>query len=239
MGEIAVIAVAALVAGIVHGVTGFGAGIVLMLVLPFFFPIPQSAGISSAICLAVCASLAVRYHEGVSLRKALLPCVPFIAVASVAISLSTTLDQAVLKRVFGVFLLVLAAYYLFFSKSGKPARIGTAVGLVFIAVSAACDGLFGIGGPLMVIYFLSRTADFREYLGTIQAFFLVNALYNTIFRVGWGILQPSHLIYIGIGMAAVLVGVAIASRIVNRVNPDVLRKLTYVMIAVCGVVNLG
>lgn len=44
----------ALIAGIVQGVTGFGAGIVMLMFLPLQYSVIQSAGVSSAICMILC-----------------------------------------------------------------------------------------------------------------------------------------------------------------------------------------
>ena len=69
-------------------------------------------------------------------------------------------------------------------------------------------------------------------------FFMVNSIYNTIFRFYKGILLPEHVIYILVGIVGVVSGVQIANRIVDRLNADAMRKLIYLMIGVSGVLNL-
>ena len=90
----------------------------------------------------------------------------------------------------------------------------------------------------MVIYFLSITDSSHEYLGTIQMFFLFNTVYNTCFRFVRGILLMEHMSYIAIGTVAIFIGLMIANKIVDKMNADILRKLTYVMIGVSGIINL-
>ena len=61
---------AAVVAGIVQGVTGFGAGIVMMMILPSLFNnIPQSAGVSTAICSILCIQMAYMYRKHIDIKK--------------------------------------------------------------------------------------------------------------------------------------------------------------------------
>ncbi|MCR5469218.1 MAG: sulfite exporter TauE/SafE family protein, partial [Lachnospiraceae bacterium] len=84
-------------------------------------------------------------------------------------------------------LMILAVYYLFFNKTGDKKKMRLSVCAICIVVSAVCDGLFGICGPLMVLYFLSVTESTYEYLGTLQLFFTINSVYNTIFRFAKGI----------------------------------------------------
>ena len=75
-----------------------------------------------------------------------------------------------LSKIMGTVLLVLAVYFIFFSsKVHLKGRFGLpdwAAG----AVSGFCGGLFNIGGPPMVAYFLSVTDDKEKYNATLQMF---------------------------------------------------------------------
>lgn len=227
-----------LLAGVVQGVTGFGASIVMMLGLPYFFAVPQAAGISTAVCMALNAALVWRYRRRVNVRKALLPAILFMAVSAACISLSASLDAALMKRILGGFLLLLALYYLFFDRSDKRRTLPLWASLLCIVISGACDGLFGIGGPLMVLYYLNQTEDRDTYMGTMALCFLACCVFNTAYRLLTGVLQPEHLPAMGAGGAAVLVGAWIAGKIVNRLRPDLIRRLIYGTIGLSGILNL-
>ncbi|WP_323088557.1 sulfite exporter TauE/SafE family protein [Allobaculum sp. JKK-2023] len=82
MNGIDMILAAAFAAGIVQALTGFGAGIVMMIVLPVFYAIPQAAGISQAICLAICAMMTFQYRKSIQWKKALKPIIPYLMVSS-------------------------------------------------------------------------------------------------------------------------------------------------------------
>ena len=101
-----------------------------------------------------------------------------------------------------------------------------------------CDGLFGIGGPLMVLYFLSQTHNTHEYLGTIQTFFFINCTYNTCFRIVNGILGINHIFIMCIGVIGITVGGLIGNKVVDRLDGMLIRKLTYIMIGISGLINL-
>lgn len=225
-------------AGLVQGVTGFGSCIVIMMVLPHYFPMAQAAGIAVATTLVMGVTMIVQYRKTVLVRQALLPSVLYLIVSSLVIHFSTQIDPAVMKKALGVFLILLSEYYLGFAKQDGNHRLPFAAAVFCIVISAACDGLFGIGGPLMVLYFLSRTASLHEYLGTLQLFFLVNNVYNTGFRFYKGILRPEHLVYIAVGFVGIFLGAMVARRIVDKVKTPVLRKIVYCMIGISGAVNL-
>lgn len=226
----------AFVAGIIQGVTGFGAGVIMMMFLPLQYSVIQSAGISSAICLILCVFMVYRYRKTINFKQIIGPAILYLVVSSISIIFAKNINQDIMKIILGLFLIVLAIYFLFFSKKDiEPKGI---VSLLCIVISGICDGLFGIGGPLMVIYFLSKTHSKEEYLGTIQCFFLVNVFYSTIFRILNSIITIDLIPCIGIGMIAILLGLLIANKIVNRLNAELIRKLTYILIGLCGLSNI-
>ena len=232
-----VIAVTAMIAGLVQGIAGFGSGPIQMMTYPMLFVLSTAAAISVCASIPLNADMVCTYRHEIRWKKVLLPIVPYMAICSAAISYSRLIDQALMKKIFGVFLILLAVYYLFFNHSERKPLNGPKT-VVFIVVSALCDAFFGIGGPLMVLYYLNKTDSTREYLGTIAAFFLLNGVYNTAYRFICGILTARQLPFIAIGVIFILGGVTIAHKLVNRMNDTVLRKTTYVMIGISGILNL-
>ena len=237
MNPMIIVACIAFLGGIVQGVTGFGAGIVMMMVLPVFFLIPQAAGISSTIGLMLNSLMAYRYRKSINLKKAIIPSTLFLVVSSCSAYFAMYVNQVLIKKIFGAFLIALSIYFIFFSNKEKQ-PLNLIASLFCIICSGLSDGLFGIGGPLMVLYFLNQTEGTEEYLGTIQTFFLVNSIYMAIFRFVNGIIGANHLLPIACGMAGIALGQLVASKIVNRLDGQMLRKVTYVMIGISGIINL-
>lgn len=226
-------ALPAFAGGLIQGVTGFGAGVVMMMFLPLVFPVTQAAGISSAICFAVTVSMAWRYRSYVNVRSIVGPAILYLATSSVCIVVAQGIDQSLMKIVLGVFLVVLACYFLL--QRTSTFRTTGLVAVACIVISGMCDGLFGIGGPLMVVYFMTRTESTEEYLGTLQWFLLVNVVYSTLFRLAGGVITAEHAPVIAAGMVGVLAGLAIANRIVAGLDGDRIRALTYGVIGLSGV----
>lgn len=118
------------------------------------------------------------------------------------------------------------------------AGLGTlpgAAALACIVVSGVCDGAFGIGGPLMVLYYLSRTDGVEECLGTIQGFFCVTLVCATAFRLATGVMGVQQLPLVAAG---VLLGAAEGTRLAERLDGQVLRRATYVVIGLAGALNV-
>ena len=236
--SIAVGALPALAGGLIQGVTGFGAGVVMMMFLPLVFDVSRAAGISSAICFAVTVSMAWRYRAHVNIREIVGPAVLYLATSSASIVVAQGIDQSLMKIVLGAFLILLAGYSLFFQRGGTFRPEGL-VAIACIIISGMCDGLFGIGGPLMVVYFMARTASTKEYLGTLQCFLLVNVVYSTAFRLANGVITAADAPVVAAGMVSILLGLAIANRIVDRLDADRVRVLTYAVIGLSGVSTIA
>lgn len=228
----------AFLAGIVQGVTGFGSCIVMMMVFPFLFAIPEGAGIAVAATVFLSLSVTIRYRREIKPLKLLPPAILYVIVSNLSIHFSTLVDPVLIKRIFGGFLIVLSIYFLFLSKSVQGKKLSIPAALLCIAVSAACDGLFGIGGPLMVLVIMGMTSSSKEYLGSILFISTITCLCSTVFRFFRGILTVSHIPFILVGIAGILAGVFVANKIVDKLNENVLRKVTYVMIGVAGIINL-
>ena len=225
-------------AGIVQGVTGFGSGIVQMMTFPMFWSLPVAAAMATCIAIPLNINMVLTYLREIRWKKVILPIIPYMVICSAAISYSRLVNQAVMKKVFGGFLIILAVYYLFFNRSDKKTPLNLPKTIIYIIISALSDAFFGIGGPLMVLYFLNKSETTREYYGNISAFFLINSIYNSIYRILCGIITLDLLPFLGAGLVIILIGVTIAHKLVSRMNDALLKKVPYLMIGLTGILNL-
>lgn len=232
------IGLVSVLAGLVQGVTGFGSGIVLMMLLPVIYALPQAAGISIAICVFLNLMMSYSYRKYINFSKIVPPAILYLIVCFFAMKFSMTVDQQLMKKIFGGFLILLSVYYLFIAKNTKTEKYSIFVSIIFIIISALCDVFFGIGGPLMVLYFMSQTKEKQEYLGTITSFFLINGVYNTILRLINGILSTQYIFAIGCGIIGIVLGGYLGKRIVNRLDAQLLKRIVYVTIGISGIINL-
>ena len=67
------VAMIAVVSGLIQGITGLGGGMLLMLVLPLFFTVQVSSAVAGAICLFLTAAMVIRYRKKVNFKLAVLP----------------------------------------------------------------------------------------------------------------------------------------------------------------------
>ena len=110
-----------LVAGILSSMVCIGGGVLIVPVLVTVFAVSQKVaqGTSLAMLLPPIGLLAViNYHKAgfVDYKAATILIVAFVAGSFFGSKVAIKLDEAVLKKIFGVLLLALSIKYLFFSK---------------------------------------------------------------------------------------------------------------------------
>ena len=108
-------------AGLLSSLVGIGGGVLIVPVLVISLAMSQkmAQGTSLAMLLPPIGILAVMnyYKAGyVDVKVAAILCVAFIAGSFLGSLVVINLPEVIIKRIFGIFLLVLAVKYLFFSK---------------------------------------------------------------------------------------------------------------------------
>lgn len=226
----------ALFAGLVQGVTGFGAGILLMMFYPFCFSIVQSSAMCQLLCAILCISIVWRYQKFVRFRMCLLPLVFYFPIYLTAAGIAARLDLDSFKAFLGLFLILLSGYLIRFDGKIKIlANPGTA--FVCAALAGTIDAFFGIGGPTMVVYFMAVLKEKKTYLGTIQFFFMTTNLYGTAVRTLAGQLTGDMLLPLAAGATALLLGAYAGSQVVDKIDVGKMKLLVYGFIGFAGVVT--
>lgn len=222
---------------VIQNVTGFGFGIFVMTLFPFFMPTYLVAGtVSSCLGLTMSCVNAIRLRKDINFKLIPLPSIAYIIMVYIFITLSVSQSDTLLKRLFGMFLFFIAIYFVFIAKNLKI-RPNLITGLTAGGISGIVSGLFGAGGgPPMVIYFMATTVSIKQYIATTQAFFAISGMFSAATRVANGLVTKEVLTYYAIGLSALLIGGVIGTKIQSKINDKMLKKLVYIYIAASGVI---
>ncbi len=130
---IAAMLLPALLAGLVQGVTGFGAGVLLMLFYPLLFSVAQSSAMSQCLCTVLCLSVLLRYRRSIRFCHCILPLVFYFPFYFLALQQAASMDTDALKPVLGLFLVILSVFLLYGSdrihiRAGVALLVGAALG---------------------------------------------------------------------------------------------------------------
>lgn len=234
----AVVAVSALAAGIIQSVTGFGAAVVMMLVVPYFLGIARAPALVSSICIFLAVSLAWKFRKHIMFRQTLTVAAIYIFASTISIWLSVDWNLDFLNLIFGLFLIALSFYYLVLSKSLtiKPSKVST---VVCSLLSGIFGGLFSTGGPIAAIHFMGVTGDKISYIANIQFLFVMTNLSNTLIRIFRGLYTPDLIPLTAVGFLGITLGKKIGLRVLDRIDIDLMRKLVYVVIGLSGLITVG
>lgn len=224
------------VGALIQGVTGFGASLTIMTILPYFMALPQAVAISCVIPLAQMAALVWLYRRALNWRRVLVPSAFYLVGCWLSIRHTLSFDPTALKFAFGIFLIVIGVYFLRFSDRAKV-KDTIPVMVVCSFISGVINGVFGIGGPLMVLYYMAACDSMEEYVANLQCCFLVTDIYCLVLRTQEGIFTADLIGPSLVGIVVILIGQALAARIVKKINSEaIIRRCTYVMVCVSGAI---
>lgn len=221
----------------IQATTGFGMAIILMLVLPIFFGVPSAAALCSVICITQNIGLVIKYRKYISWKDVWLPTVIYTAVNAICIYVLTMIDVSGLKAWIGVFLVLAAIYFIFFSERIKL-KVCTASAIISSGLAGISGGFFGIGGPFVVPYVLAAANDEKlVYLGTIQVIFVFQNIVSIVFRAVNGFFGTQVLWGIIPGLLGSVLGTWLGTLIVNRINIKQMKLFIYVFLGISGVIT--
>lgn len=228
-----------LLGGVFQTLTGFGSGLLLMMVLPLVMPILQASAISTVTGLCLTLSLSISLRKHADFRGIVFPLAVFLCVSATAIHFGPSIDTKVLSTLFGFFLVVLAVWFHFSDRScrrRKPGRLAT----VFLAsFSGVTSGWFGLSGPPMAVYFMSTLGDDKlRYLATTQVFFFIIGSFNTGMRIIEGILTLDMISLAVWGIAGMWLGKVLGMKILSRIDAVKMRSLVHAGLAVSGILTV-
>ena len=234
--EFVLIPITAFIGGVLQGFAGFGNGILIMIILPYFFSVPASAAISGAMSLGINLSLTLTYKKDINFKACILPFILFTVSGIASVYLSSYIKSSMLNIGLGVFLLLLCAF-LMLRNNGKLKLSNIAKNIVLF-IGGIAAGMFGIGGPLLAFYFKSTSDNFKQFQANLNLTFLLNGIVMAIFRTYRGILNTKYIVYILIGMVSLIIGEKLASKYIHKVSEKTLDKFTYLLIGVSGLIKI-
>lgn len=223
--------------GVVHTVTGFGSGIVMMLFLPYFWGMASAPALSGSINLFLSLVLAIQFRKTIRVRLFLLPIIPYLLGSTLSIYALSGFDMRMVAIAFGAFLILLSVYFIFIAKHMTVNPTWQAA-VVCGGLSGITAGLFGIGGPLMALYFLAITDSKESYTGNLQGMFTCTCLCNTLTRISRGYYTLDLLPLTFLGLISIYIGKVIGLRLLDKMDPNLVRKIVYLFVGVSGVMTV-
>jgi len=223
---------------LIQRITGFGYGIFVMMFFPHFMPsYGEANALSGMISASTSIVVALSMRKHIQWKNIFAPLISSSITSFLAVQFMAGQTDKSLKLLLGVVLILLSIYFFFFAGkiTFKPSFWK---GAIAGGLSGIMNGLFAMGGPPMVIYFMVSSKDMKEYLATIQMYFALSNIYTTAIKAAAGYVTSEVLVFYVIALISAFVGVFFGKKVFNRCKPAVLKKAVYGFMAVSGVINI-
>lgn len=231
------VALIAVAAGMAQALTGFGCGIVMMLVFPMLFGIIKAPALSTAIAVAISLQLAYRYRKHFKPSVMVFFSSSYILASVIMIYFAKRFNVYWLTMAFGIYLILISVYNLL-AKNKLKLKGNRSSALICGTIGGICSGLFAIGGPMIALYFLAITDDREGYMANSQLSATISSLVETIARISNGILTVDMFPAVAAGIAGIWLGGIFGDRISKHINRLTMEKLVYIMVAITGIKTL-
>ena len=239
-GELWILAAVLLItlcASCLQSITGFGFGILAMIFLPSVIAYTEANDLSTVlISLTSLCAVAVTFNK-VSWKNVVFPVIGCILSTYFAVAFIKTQENETLKLLLGVALFLLSVYFFFWSGKIKIKPTWYA-GLIAGALSGIMGGLFSIGGPPVVVYFLQSEEDSEHYLGSISAYFVLSGIVSVASKAIAGFVTERVLLCIAVGVFGMLLGSFTGKRARDKINSADMKKAVYGFMAISGKINI-
>lgn len=225
-------------ASFVQRTTGFGFGIFIMTMLPFFLPsYGEATALSGLLAMTTSLPIVWRLRRFICWQRLWVILLTFVVVSAVAIFWLTSIEDQLLHIILGCVLVLTSIYFAVFSQRIKlPAT--KSVQLAAGSMSGLMGGFFGMQGPPAVLYFISSEPSKEHYMAMAQTYFLIGNAMMTIVRLYNGFVTPAVLDGYLYGIGGVAIGTMLGAYVFSRIPTRLFRYIVYAYIGISGLIML-
>lgn len=229
-------ALAIFVAGVLRGFTGFGAGMVIVPALSLIYTPPVAVATLVMIEIVATAQLMPRLVPHVEWRTVL----PLGAMACLGLPIGAwallNADPAVMRRVIGVVVLfsafVLSCGVRFSIAPGRAIAAGAG------ALSGVLSGATGVGGPPIILFYLSGPQNKMIARASITSVFAVTTTLMSLIFWREGVLTAHLLLRCAIFAPLYIVAVWMGTHMFSIASEAVFRRAAFVVLFVMALLAL-
>ncbi len=220
----------------VRAVSGFGAGVIATPLLAFVLPLPVTVPLITVVGMLASARQVVRDWRLIDWRRIAILVPGSAAGVAVGLYVFNVLDQVLLARALGAYILLYALYSLFghhvFKRTpSMPAWLVHPIATVGGFVATIFGGLAGaIYATYLDALALSKTA-FRVTMSTTL---LILAAVRTVGYVATGVFHAEDFVLIAASLAPVAIGTLLGDRLHDRLDPVTFRRAIGVLLVASG-----
>ena len=222
------------ISSIVQRVSGFGFGIVMLGFMPLMFSYQDSLIIVSILSILVCIVAFAGIYKDARYDLLLYPMIFYVISNIICVKFLKDNLQADWRSVLGIVLILVGLFFAFVMKN-ISLKANKKYGALFGLLSGCLGGLFGVGGPPMILYVLSlKEITSREYISTVQLFGLTSCAIDFIIKASYGLVVSEVYIWVLSGIVPLILGIYLGSKIYGKLSAESIKKVVYAIIIADG-----
>lgn len=181
MWEMTGIFLICLFGGILQGITGIGFSMIMMAVGTIFLPYGTAVNVNRILGLVLAVYALYQWRKHVRWRCSLPMVLSSLVFNTFGLEMLAGAESGMLRKLLGVVLLGLVFLTAYLQRRQIRLRIRVWQSVCFGAAAGICNGLFGIMGPILAIYYCNATDGTQEYKGTLNFHFTVLSVWSNLY----------------------------------------------------------
>ena len=224
-----------MLAFIVKGLTGFGAGLLMVPLLVLFIDVKVVVPLLVAFAILANFFLLVTFQTWKWVRRDLLPQLVAGGVFGTVLGtfILASYRSELLEKLCGVFIFGYALYRLW-NRGERGDDLRHYMGLVAGFTSGVIGGMFGTGGPPVVIYLGYKLVDKRTFRSTLTGFFLIMDVWQMATLRYAGLMDREVFVFIVYLLPAFVVGNLLGSVLHIRIDQAMFDRIVALVLMVAG-----
>lgn len=219
----------------IQAITGFAGTLLAMPPCIRLIGADNAKTVLNLLAQASCLMILLGSARSVNWRELGKMLVLMLAGMAAGIWLYRALPLDFLLTAYGVLIVLIALQKLFWPGL-FPARGRWLTGIVPLA--GVVHGMFVSGGALLVVYAVGALPRKEEFRATMAAVWFILGFFLTAAQVQGGAAAPGVLRLTALCMVPMALGTWLGGRLVKRISQDVFMKITYVLLAISGVLAI-
>lgn len=218
--------------------TGFGYAILAMFLMPFFLPYRQCSIISASLIIIIAVQMCFSLRTYIRLRKIWWPMLCCLSTLWIGIWLIKVLDASTMRKIMGVFLMLLALYFYAIKRFGICIRETWLNGAIIGVMTGLATGMFNIIGPFLTLYYYDNMDSTLEIKANLEFSFLIGGVTSLILNLAVMPLDSFLIQNIVLSGAAAIVAGVLGLKLYHKVNKDIMKYIIIGVLPLMGLVQI-
>lgn len=221
-----------------QGCTGFGYAITAMFLMPFLIPYAESMLVGTVVIVFMAVQMAVNLRKHINFKVVLVPTLFCLIGIWPGVYLIHTLDEKIVRMIFGIFLICLVPYFYFTSDPKYKINLkasfinGSIVGII----AGIATGMFNMTGPFFTMYYFNSCEDSLSLKGTMEFSYMFTGLASVIMHALYTPLTPQLSIEVVLSSIACLVAGFLGLKVYKKLNKKIVRYIFMCVLPILGLI---